>query len=66
VHAPVIGERGRITQRDGATAVPGLFVTGQPWQRSRRSGTIYGVTADAPHVASLVTRRLEAGRRIAA
>jgi putative flavoprotein involved in K+ transport len=66
VHAPVIGERGRIAQRDGATAVPGLFVTGQPWQRSRRSGTIYGVTADAPHVASLVSRRLEAGRRIAA
>jgi putative flavoprotein involved in K+ transport len=48
VRAPVIGERGEITQRDGATAVPGLFVIGQPWLRSRRSATIYGVVADAP------------------
>jgi putative flavoprotein involved in K+ transport len=66
VHAPVVGKRGQITQRDGATAMPGLFVIGQPWQRSRRSGTIYGVIADAPYVAGLVARRLQAPRRIAA
>jgi putative flavoprotein involved in K+ transport len=66
VRPPVVGERGHIAQRDGATAVPGLFVIGQPWQRSRRSGTIYGVIADAPHVAGLVARRLEPRRRIAA
>jgi hypothetical protein len=41
-------------------------VIGQPWQRSRRSGTIYGVIVDAPHVAGLVSGRLEARRRIAA
>jgi putative flavoprotein involved in K+ transport len=66
VRAPVVGERGEITQRDGATAVPGLFVIGQPWLRSRRSATIYGVVADAPHVADLVSRRLAARRRVAA
>jgi putative flavoprotein involved in K+ transport len=66
VRAPVVGERGEITQRDGATAVPGLFVIGQPWLRSRRSATIYGVVADAPHVAELVSRRLAARRRVAA
>ena len=66
VRAPVIGERGEITQRDGATAVPGLFVIGQPWLRTRRSATIYGVVADAPHVADLVSRRLAARRRVAA
>ena len=38
VRAPVVGERGEIAQRDGATAVPGLFVVGQSWMRSRRSG----------------------------
>jgi putative flavoprotein involved in K+ transport len=66
VRTPVVGERGEIVQRDGATAVPGLFVIGQPWLRSRRSGTIYGVAADAPHVADLVTRRLAGRRRRAA
>jgi putative flavoprotein involved in K+ transport len=66
VRAPVIGERGEITQRDGATAVPGLFVIGQPWLRTRRSATIYGVVADAPHVADLVSRRLARRRRVAA
>jgi putative flavoprotein involved in K+ transport len=66
VRAPVVGERGEIIQRDGATALPGLFVIGQPWQRSRRSATIYGVVADAPHVADLVTRRVTARRRVAA
>jgi putative flavoprotein involved in K+ transport len=66
VRAPVVDERGEIAQRDGATAVPGLFVVGQSWLRSRRSGTIYGVVADAPHVADLVTHRLAARRRRAA
>lgn len=66
IRAPVIGERGKIMQRDGATAVPGLFVIGQPWLRSRRSGTIYGVAADAPHVADLVTGRLAVRGRVAA
>jgi len=66
VRPPIVGDRGEITQRDGATAVPGLFVVGQSWLRSRRSGTIYGVAADAPHVADLVTRRLAAGQRRAA
>jgi putative flavoprotein involved in K+ transport len=66
IRAPVIGKRGEIIQRDGATAVPGLFAIGQPWLRSRRSSTVYGVVADAPHVADLVRRRLSARRRIAA
>ena len=64
--APVIGERGEICQRDGATAVPGLFAIGQPWLRTRASGTIYGIAADAPHVAGLVAGRLAARRPIAA
>ena len=66
VRAPVVGARGEIIQRDGSTAVPGLFVLGHPWLRSRRSATVYGVAVDAPHVADLVTRRLASRRRIAA
>lgn len=66
VRAPIFDERGRIAQRDGATAIPGLFVTGLPWLRSRRSGTISGVAADGPHVAELVRRRLQTRRPLAA
>jgi putative flavoprotein involved in K+ transport len=66
IRAPVLGGRGELSHRDGATALPGLFVVGHPWLRSRRSATIYGVIADAPHIADLVTRRLVARRRLAA
>lgn len=66
VRAPVRGERGRMVHRDGATALPGLFVTGQTWLRTRRSGTIHGVVADAPHVAELVAARLAGRRQLAA
>jgi putative flavoprotein involved in K+ transport len=66
VRLPVVGERGELVQSDGATAVPGLFVIGQQWLRTRRSGTIYGVAADAPHVADLVMHRLAPLRRLAA
>ena len=65
VRAPVLGAGGRVVHRDGATALPGLFVVGHSWLRTRRSGTIHGVVADAPHVAGLVSGHL-AGRRIAA
>jgi putative flavoprotein involved in K+ transport len=64
--AAVIGARGEIAQHDGATAVPGLFAIGQAWQRTRRSATIYGVIADAPHLADLIVRRLVARQRRAA
>jgi putative flavoprotein involved in K+ transport len=66
VRAPVVGDNGQIAQRDGATAQPGLLAMGQPWLRTRRSATVYGVVADAPHVADLVARRLAPRRRLAA
>ena len=62
----VAGERGAPAHREGVTAVPGLFVVGHPWLRTRRSGLIAGVAADAPHVADLVVRHLATPRRTAA
>ena len=62
----VTGERGALPHRDGSTAVPGLFVLGHPWLRTRRSGTISGIAADAPHVGDLVVRHLATRRRAAA
>jgi putative flavoprotein involved in K+ transport len=66
VRAPVLDERGKVLHRGGATALPGLFVVGQTWLRTRRSGTVYGVTADAPHVAGMVAGRLAQRRALAA
>jgi putative flavoprotein involved in K+ transport len=63
---PVVGAGGALVHRDGATAVPGLFVVGQPWMRTRGSGTVYGVATDAPHVAALVSRHLSRRERLAA
>jgi putative flavoprotein involved in K+ transport len=62
----VTGQRGALAHHHGAAAVPGLFVLGHPWLRSRRSGTIAGITTDAPHVADLVVRHLATPRRTAA
>ena len=62
----VTAERGALPHHEGATAVPGLFVLGHPWLRTRRSGTISGIAADAPHVADLVVRHLATRRRAAA
>jgi putative flavoprotein involved in K+ transport len=61
----VTGERGALSHHDGATAVPGLFVLGHPWLRTRRSGTISGIAADAPHVADLVVDHLATRRQAA-
>jgi putative flavoprotein involved in K+ transport len=66
VRAPVLDERGKVLHRDGATALPGLFVVGQTWLRTRRSGTVYGVTADAPHIAGMVAAHSAKRERIAA
>ena len=43
---------GRIRQRDGATAIKGLFVIGSSWQRTRGSALLGGVGDDARRVAS--------------
>lgn len=62
----VLDDRDEIVHRQGATDVPGLFVAGQPWLRSRRSAMIYGVVADAPHLAAQVADRSAAPVRVAA
>ena len=51
---------------DLRSTVPGLFVTGQPWLRSRGSGNISGVGRDAPHIAGLVAQSVAAQWRLAA
>ena len=67
LHVPgVLDERDEIVHREGVTAVPGLFAAGQPWLRTRRSAMIYGVAADAPHLARLVADRSTAPLRLAA
>jgi putative flavoprotein involved in K+ transport len=43
---------GDIAHRHGRTAVPGLWVLGQPWQRTRGSSLLGFVHHDAEHIAN--------------
>ena len=51
----------RIVHEHGLTAAPGLYVLGQPWQRSRGSALLGFVARDAAdlahHIAEATTRR---------
>ncbi len=47
---PVVGPDGLIVQRRGATAVPGLYVVGQPMQHRRDSASIDGARHNAHDV----------------
>jgi putative flavoprotein involved in K+ transport len=56
---PVVGTDGELTHRHGITPVPGLYVLGQRFQRTRRSNFLDGVGADA----AVITRHLLARPR---
>lgn len=64
--AEALDARGEIAHWEGATPIPGLFVVGQPWLRSRRSAMIAGAAHDGPHVAGLVADHLGAPLRAVA
>jgi putative flavoprotein involved in K+ transport len=44
---PVLGTDGELMHRYGVTAIPGLYVLGQRFQRTRRSAFLDGVGTDA-------------------
>ena len=56
---PVIDRSGRIRQHRGATAVPGLYTVGLPFQHRRDAGYIGGARHDVEdvltHLASTAT-----------
>lgn len=54
----LLDERGDPRHEDGSTAVPGLYVLGLPWLRSRGSGIVYGMDRDAAAITDLVTAHL--------
>ena len=54
---PVFDEHGEIRHRGGVTAVPGLFVLGMHFQRSRKSAFIDGVGNDAAFLADRIVSR---------
>jgi putative flavoprotein involved in K+ transport len=54
---PVLDAHGEITQREGVTAVPGLYTLGLRFQRTRKSHFLGGVGDDA----AAIVRALAAG-----
>ena len=57
--SPALVADGELAHRYGITPVPGLYVLGQRFQRTRRSNFLDGVGADAV----VVTRHLLARHR---
>ncbi len=54
----LLDERGDPRHEDGSAPVPGLYVLGVPWLRSRGSGIVYGMDRDAAAITDLVTAHL--------
>lgn len=57
VHFPVFDDMGFPIQKDGASAVPGLYFMGTHFLRKARSATLYGVREDAEVVARQIVER---------
>ena len=54
LRVPVLGPDGAIVEDQGRTAVPGLHVIGQPWQRNRGSALLGWVGEDAALLAGQI------------
>jgi putative flavoprotein involved in K+ transport len=65
LRVPVFDEQGDIRHHGGITPVPGLFVLGMHFQRSRKSAFIDGVGADAAFVSDWITEKEYEPRRAA-
>lgn len=55
----VLDDRGRVRHEGGVTAVPGLYVTGLPVLRRRRSTFISGAAADAADLSAHLVDHLD-------
>jgi putative flavoprotein involved in K+ transport len=62
---PVLDRRGRVIHDGGVTACPGLYLTGMPFLRRRKSSLIDGAADDAAELTSHLAGHLDAlaGRR---
>jgi putative flavoprotein involved in K+ transport len=49
---PVLDDEGMPVHNEGQSSIPRLYFIGFPWLRSRKSGIIYGMQEDAPHIAT--------------
>ncbi len=59
VHLPVIDDRGHLVHNDGITPVPGLYLVGVPWLRTRASGLIAGAGDDAAFIVAAAAEHLK-------
>jgi putative flavoprotein involved in K+ transport len=53
---PVVDDAGMPAHESGVAPVPGVYFVGFPWLRSRKSGIILGMDADARFVSEHLTR----------
>jgi putative flavoprotein involved in K+ transport len=53
----IFDQHGYPIQRQGVTAVPGLYFLGLQWMHTRQSATFWGVGGDAEHIAGHIAAR---------
>ena len=55
IHEPVFDANGHLVHERGATATPGLYFLGLPWQHTRGSALLGWVKDDAEHLARRIS-----------
>lgn len=66
LNMPIMRPDGLPYNRGGLTASPGLYVVGVPWQSTRGSGILHGMTRDAEAVAERIAGAARLPQRITA
>ena len=59
IHLPAFDAEGKPLHQQGVASVRGLYFIGFPWLRSRKSGIIYGIEADAQYIAAALATQLD-------
>jgi putative flavoprotein involved in K+ transport len=59
VRLPIFDGDGYPIQKRGVTGYPGLYFLGLPWLHNAKSGLLFGVAADAAHIAAATDPKTE-------
>jgi putative flavoprotein involved in K+ transport len=57
IRLPICDPNGVPQHQGGISPVPGLYLVGFPWLRTRKSGIISGVDEDAAHIVEHIVTR---------
>jgi putative flavoprotein involved in K+ transport len=50
IKLPVFNQEGKLMHKDGIPAIPGFYLLGYPWLRTRKSPILFGIKDDAKFI----------------